>query len=363
MGVSADLWLRACQYFTMTSISNNHIPSMRRKRVGFLLSPKKKRKTIFDAFMQLCGETGIELVEIDLNVPLEDQGPFDIIIQKITDIMAQARMGEEDALKTFRSLENYLKCNPDIRVLDPLECVQKLFDRLVSYQVMKQCEFEEDGIRTYMPNFVRIDNLDHNENLKRIKAANVQFPMVCKPLIGHGSDQSHKMSLIFNEEGLKDVLPPCVVQQFINHNAILYKVFVAANRYHTVNRPSIKNFYKNKGLFVSYFITTSCHYDELETIFFNSHDVSKADASSHLSKLDKIDNIDEATPTDEVIVSKIVKKLKDKLGLSMFGIDIVIEKGTTNHVVIDINYFPGYEGAPSFPADMLNYIHCILYSR
>jgi len=27
----------------------------------------------------------------------------------------------------------------------------------------------------------------------------------------------------------------------------------------------------------------------------------------------------------------------------MFGIDIVIEKGTTNHVVIDINYFPGIE--------------------
>jgi D-alanine-D-alanine ligase-like ATP-grasp enzyme len=27
----------------------------------------------------------------------------------------------------------------------------------------------------------------------------------------------------------------------------------------------------------------------------------------------------------------------------MFGIDIVIEKGTTNHVVIDINYFPGMQ--------------------
>ena len=25
----------------------------------------------------------------------------------------------------------------------------------------------------------------------------------------------------------------------------------------------------------------------------------------------------------------------------MFGIDIVVEKGTGHHVVIDINYFPG----------------------
>ncbi|KXJ24802.1 Inositol-tetrakisphosphate 1-kinase [Exaiptasia diaphana] len=334
----------------MSSIAGNIISTARRKRVGFLLSPKKKRKTIFDAFMQLCGETGIELVEIDLNVPLEDQGPFDIIIQKITDIMAHAKMGNEDALKTFTSLENYLMSNPDIKVLDPLHCVKKLCDRLVSYQVMKQCEFVDNGIKTYMPSFVRIDSTDHSENVKRIKAANVQFPMVCKPLIGHGTDMSHKMLLIFNEEGLHDVKPPCVVQQFINHNAILYKVFVAGNRHYIVDRPSIKNFYHTKDV-------------KLDTIFFNSHDVSKSDSSSHLNKLDKIDNIEEITPTDEMVVNKLVKKLREKLGLSMFGIDIVIEKGTANHVVIDINYFPGYEGAPSFPADMLNYIHCILYSR
>ena len=27
--------------------------------------------------------------------------------------------------------------------------------------------------------------------------------------------------------------------------------------------------------------------------------------------------------------------------LAMFGIDIIVEKGTGHHVVIDINYFPG----------------------
>jgi hypothetical protein len=33
------------------------------------------------------------------------------------------------------------------------------------------------GIRTYMPNFVRVDSSDLDENVRRIKAANVQFPM------------------------------------------------------------------------------------------------------------------------------------------------------------------------------------------
>ena len=32
------------------------------------------------------------------------------------------------------------------------------------------------------------------------------------------------MAVIFNKEGLKDLTPPCVVQQFVNHNAVLFKV-------------------------------------------------------------------------------------------------------------------------------------------
>ena len=31
----------------------------------------------------------------------------------------------------------------------------------------------------------------------------------------------------------------------------------------------------------------------------------------------------------------------------MFGIDVVVEKGTGHHVVVDINYFPGkFESSP-----------------
>ncbi len=33
-----------------------------------------------------------------------------------------------------------------------------------------------------------------------------------------------QMAIIFNTEDLKDVKPPCVLQSFINHNAVLYKV-------------------------------------------------------------------------------------------------------------------------------------------
>lgn len=51
-----------------------------------------------------------------------------------------------------------------------------------------------------------------------------------------------QMAIIFSAEDLKDVKPPCVIQSFINHNAVLYKVFVIGESHTVVERPSLKNF-------------------------------------------------------------------------------------------------------------------------
>lgn len=53
---------------------------------------------------------------------------------------------------------------------------------------------------------------------------------------------STQMAIVFNQEGLSAIQPPCVVQNFINHNAVLYKVFVVGDSYTVVQRPSLKNF-------------------------------------------------------------------------------------------------------------------------
>ena len=60
--------------------------------------------------------------------------------------------------------------------------------------------------------------------------------------MAHGSSFSHKMAIIFNEAGLADIKPPCVAQTFVNHNAVLYKIFVIGDQYFVVERPSLKNF-------------------------------------------------------------------------------------------------------------------------
>lgn len=51
-----------------------------------------------------------------------------------------------------------------------------------------------------------------------------------------------QMCLIFSEDSLADIRPPCVLQSFVNHGAVLHKVFVVGDRHFCVERPSLKNF-------------------------------------------------------------------------------------------------------------------------
>ena len=63
------------------------------------------------------------------------------------------------------------------------------------------------------------------------------------------------MTVIFNEDGLKDIRPPCVAQTFVNHNATLYKIFKIGSKQYIGHRPSLKNLYPG-GMLGSYVLWT-----------------------------------------------------------------------------------------------------------
>lgn len=155
------------------------------------------------------------------------------------------------------------------------------------------------------------------------------------------------MAIIFSEEDLKDVKPPCVIQSFINHNAVLYKVFVVGDSYTVVERPSLKNFPSGPA--------------EMKAIFFNSHNVSKPESSSDLTSRENVEGVSQP-PCDDVI-RELSRSLRQALGATLFGIDVIINNQTGQHAVIDINAFPGYEGVPSFFNDLLSHICGVLQNQ
>nr|XP_004649382.1 inositol-tetrakisphosphate 1-kinase [Jaculus jaculus] len=316
------------------------------KRVGYWLSEKKIKKLNFQAFAELCRKRGIEVVQLNLSRPIEEQGPLDVIIHKLTDVILEADQNDSQSLELVHRFQEYIDAHPETIILDPLPAIRTLLDRSKSYELIRKIEAYMKDDRICSPPFMELTSLCGDDTMQLLEQNGLAFPFICKTRVAHGTN-SHEMAIIFNKEGLSAIQPPCVVQNFINHNAVLYKVFVVGESYTVVQRPSLKNF--------------SAGTSDRESIFFNSHNVSKPESSSVLTELDKIEGVFER-PSDEVI-RELSRALRQALGVSLFGIDIIINNQTGQHAVIDVNAFPGYEGVSEFFTDLLNHIATVLQGQ
>ncbi|XP_004754852.1 inositol-tetrakisphosphate 1-kinase isoform X1 [Mustela nigripes] len=358
------------------------------KRVGYWLSEKKIKKLNFQAFAELCRKRGIEVVQLNLSRPIEEQGPLDVIIHKLTDVILEADQNDSQSLELVHRFQEYIDAHPETIVLDPLPAIRTLLDRSKSYELIRKIEAYMKDDRICSPPFMELTSLSGDDTMRLLEQNGLAFPFICKTRVAHGTN-SHEMAIVFNQEGLSAIQPPCVVQNFINHNAVLYKVFVVGESYTVVQRPSLKNFSagmsgsspgpslvppvwtgsgRSGGRTVGYTgaarglcASLAGRMPDRESIFFNSHNVSKPESSSVLTALDKIEGVFER-PSDEVI-RELSRALRQALGVSLFGIDIIINNQTGQHAVIDINAFPGYEGVSEFFTDLLNHVATVLQGQ
>ncbi|GAB1600541.1 inositol-tetrakisphosphate 1-kinase-like [Argonauta hians] len=316
-------------------------------RVGYLLSDKKEKKFNLEKLAVRLREKNIELIKIDLNYSLEDQGPFDIIIHKITDVLSRADEGSEKDQIFANNFKNFIRNHPECTLVDPLENVRRLLNRYEQYLQVQKLELSSNGIEVFVPTFVELKSNVIEENKCKLKAANMKFPFVCKPQVAQGEILSHEMAIIFNEEGLKDVRPPCVAQSFISHNAVLYKVFVVGDEQFICERPSLKNLIAGDD----------------KTIFFNTNDVSTPDATHFLNEMDEKELSSRHVKPNFTKLKDLGSQLRSYLKLGLFGIDVIVECGTNRYAIIDINIFPGYKGIDSFYDSLDRYLLQLLKEK
>ena len=54
------------------------------------------------------------------------------------------------------------------------------------------------------------------------------------------------------------------------------------------------------------------------------------------------------------MVNKIAHTVQNLFELNLVGIDIIIDWTTGDYAVIDVNYFPGYEGVTDFSQELFH---------
>ena len=72
------------------------------------------------------------------------------------------------------------------------------------------------------------------------RAGDLRFPLLCKPLVACGPAASHELAVALCEEGLSQVRPPVLLQEYVAHRgAVMYKGYCVGRRVHVAQRASL----------------------------------------------------------------------------------------------------------------------------
>ncbi|PKI49220.1 inositol-tetrakisphosphate 1-kinase 3-like [Punica granatum] len=286
--------------------------------VGYALTSKKKNSFLQPKFEALARNKGIFFVAIDSNKPLADQGPFDVVLHKL--------LGKE----WTEIIEEYRQKHPEVTVLDPPDAIEHLQNRQSMLEDVAELNFCDGNGKVGTPKQLVIEK-DPQSIAHAVEVAGLKLPLVAKPLVVDGSAKSHELFLAYDQNSLSELEPPLVLQEFINHGGLLFKIYIVGEAIKVVRRFSLPNVSEQELLKVGGFLRFPR--------------VSCAAASAEDAELDP--GIAELPPRP--LLEKLAKELRSRLGLRLFNIDMIREHGTRDtYYVIDINYFPGYGKMPDY---------------
>ncbi|KAI3667151.1 hypothetical protein L6452_42199 [Arctium lappa] len=118
--------------------------------------------------------------------------------------------------------------------------------------------------------------------------------------------------------------PPLVLQEFVNHGGVLFKVYIVGDAIKVVRCFSLPD-------------VSKCELSRSVGVFRFPR-VSSAAQSADDADLDPC--IAELPP--RALLERLARELRRRLGLHLFNLDMIREHGTRDRFyVIDINYFPG----------------------
>ena len=316
-------------------------------RVGLCLIQRRYNKLKFQQYAKDFASNGFEFILIDMDSDIEEQGPFDVIIHKIPDFNLEKR----NKLQQFAEKHEH-----DMIMIDSVELAEKMTDRVEMTAILKSCELEADGIKVFVPKSVLIKENTSLEEVKNIlRKEDFSFPILTKPLIAACNVNCHDITIIFAEEFLTDMPIPCIIQEFCNHGGILYKVYMMGESYRCCQRPSIKNL--------------NC--SPQPSLFFDTRTISRTnkpfqpglhgcDPKSVIWK----SSDDDPNMLNRTVIQEIIRKIRRTSNISLAGIDIIIEEETGNYGIIDLNYFPGYDGVGHhFVEDLSNFLKHVLSGK
>ncbi|MED6200069.1 hypothetical protein PIB30_081672 [Stylosanthes scabra] len=308
--------------------------------VGYLMKPSRMEDFAKrDAFPLCPTENGLMFVPLTPMLPLSTQlKDVDIVLHKATDEILSIEDDKITFKENIQELQGYLELHQDLCVIDPLKNIYPLLDRLKIQQILLGLEeLNREGSNLIRgAHFLRVNNFEGFNFETGLAEARLSLPCIVKPQVACGVSDAHKMAIIFRVDDFKNVgVPlPAVIQEYVDHSSTLYKFYVLGEKIFHAVKKSIPN---------ADVLKKSSNGNELKPLEFDSlKSLPTGDFS--VTSRESIDN---------KLITDAANWLRRRLQLTIFGFDVVIQEGTRDHVIVDVNYLPSFKEVPddiSIPA-------------
>jgi hypothetical protein len=215
------------EYLQSRTICNDELKrcaqTLGRLRIGLLASDQSWKK--FQPFVAFARKQGVKLARFTCsavsNPPLPV--PFDMILQK--------KITDADSL----FLEEHVMKGCTTRIVPPLSGTRRAQNRLEHLQRLSTLPAPYH-VPKFVPVRVVINDLQSARGF--LEESGLSLPLVCKP----EAISSHEVYLVPDLAALCELEPPCILQEFVKHDALLFKVYVIGPTDITVcRRRSVRN--------------------------------------------------------------------------------------------------------------------------
>lgn len=314
--------------------------------VGYVM--KRSRAEDFakrGAFPMSPTQNGLKFIPISLELPLEPQlQEVDIILHKATDeILSIHLIGSSEFLdkitysSSFQELQRYIEFHPKCCIIDPLSDIYPVVDRLKIQEILLGLEKninEEGSSKIRGPKFLKVRNFDETDLELKLLEAKLIPPSIVKPQVACGVADAHSMAIVFRTEDYKglNVPLPAVVQEYVDHSSRLFKFYVLGETvFYAVKKstPSAEN------------LTKLSERNGFKPLLFDSlkslpitNDRGEASENNNEEKIEL------------ELVTNAANWLRTRLNLTIFGFDVVVQEGSGDHVIVDVNYLPSFKEVP-----------------
>uniref|UniRef100_A0A0E0M3H3 Inositol-tetrakisphosphate 1-kinase 6 n=1 Tax=Oryza punctata TaxID=4537 RepID=A0A0E0M3H3_ORYPU len=314
--------------------------------VGYVMKQSREEdfaKAIFrGAFPIYPSKNDLIFVPLSFELPLASQlQEVDLVLHKITDEIinidpnSSIRFPKGISFSLGMSeIIRFVEEHCDFCVIDPFKSIYPLLDRIQIQEILVRLEglISEGRPKLRAPCSLKVENFCGSEIQKLLAEAKLSFPLIVKPQVACGVADAHNMALIFKIEEFSNLsVPlPAILQEYIDHGSKIFKFYAIGDKiFH-----AIKNSMPN----ASHLKSSSGG----KPLTFNSLKTLPVATKEQLLQ----NRVQDSKLLDINLVEEAAKLLKELLGLTIFGFDVVVQESSGDHVIVDLNYLPSFKEVP-----------------